>query len=101
MSTDGSVSGSRYGASGSPLLAHFIRKTAEAIPHPTKQGRSLWDARSDDGTLFGNGTIDVGEEVISIKKMEYAAADNVGVSPLGSGSDFTVFLQRSGVRCRQ
>ncbi|KAF8913769.1 hypothetical protein CPB84DRAFT_1720466 [Gymnopilus junonius] len=97
LNLDGSVSGSRYRASGSPLLAHFIRRTAEAIPHPTKRGQNLWDARNDDGTLFGNGTIDVDEQVMSMKEMEYAAADIVGVSPLGSGSDYTVFLQRSGV----
>lgn len=31
-------------------------------------------------------------------KMRHTAADSVGVAPLGSGSDYTVFLQRSGVR---
>lgn len=41
----------------------------------------------------------INSEVISMKEMEITAADSVGVSPLGSGSDYTVFLQRSGV-CR-
>ncbi|KXN89501.1 Glutamate carboxypeptidase 2 [Leucoagaricus sp. SymC.cos] len=70
---DSSVGGSKFGTSGSPLLAHFIRDTAQDIPHPTDANRTLWDARNDE------------------------AADNLGVSPLGSGSDYTVFLQRSGV----
>lgn len=29
--------------------------------------------------------------------MELSAVDGVGISPLGSGSDYTVFLQRIGV----
>lgn len=98
--TDSSVSGSRLGASGSPLLAHFIRETAQQIPHPTDEDRTLWDARQDSGTLYGlldNRTYEVNEDVIAIREMEVAAADSVGVSPLGSGSDYTVFLQRNGV----
>ncbi|KAF8969499.1 hypothetical protein BDZ97DRAFT_248222 [Flammula alnicola] len=98
LNLDSSVSGSRLRASGSPLLAHFIRETAEELPHPTDSGRTLWDATTDDGTLFGlNGTVSISEEVVSIHEMQYANADNVGVSPLGSGSDYTVFLQRNGI----
>lgn len=96
---DSSVSGSRLRASGSPLLAHFIRATAEDLPHPTNSTRTLWDATTDDGTLFGpDGNITVNEEVVSIHEMRYGKADDVGVAPLGSGSDYTVFLQRNGVR---
>ncbi|KAF8897847.1 hypothetical protein BD779DRAFT_1492680 [Infundibulicybe gibba] len=62
LNLDSSVSGSRLGASSSPLLSHFVRA-----------------------------------EAIAIRESEYAAADSVGVSPLGSGSDYTVFLQRVGV----
>ncbi|PPQ77354.1 hypothetical protein CVT25_010936 [Psilocybe cyanescens] len=100
LNLDSSVSGSRLGASGSPLLAHFIRETAQQIPHPTDEDRTLWDARQDSGTLYGlldNRTYEVNEEVIAIREMEVAAGDSVGVSPLGSGSDYTVFLQRNGI----
>lgn len=97
--SDSSVSGSRLQASGSPLLAHFIRATAEDLPHPTDSARTLWDATTDDGTLFGpGGNITINQEVVSIHEMRYGQADSVGVSPLGSGSDYTVFLQRNGVR---
>lgn len=95
---DSSVSGSRLRASGSPLLAHFIRATAEELPHPTDSGRTLWDATTDNGKLFGlHASNVISEEVRSVHEMQYTAADSVGVSPLGSGSDYTVFLQRSGV----
>ncbi|CAA7259633.1 unnamed protein product [Cyclocybe aegerita] len=100
LNLDSSVSGSRFRMSGSPLLAHFIRDTAEEIPHPTDSDRTLWDATQDDGPLFGPARVDhsaLNEEALKIREMEVAAADNVGVSPLGSGSDYTVFLQRNGI----
>ena len=90
---DSSVSGSHLRAFGSPLLAHLIRETAEELPHPTDKGRTLWDATNDSGKFFGL----MGHANVSIKEEELAKADNIGVSPLGSGSDYTVFLQRNGV----
>ena len=97
---DSSVSGSRFVAFGSPLLAHMIRDIAEELPHPTDKGRTLWDATNDDGKLFGlmgHANVTTKEEVKPIRAMEFAKADNTGVYLLGSGSDFTVFLQRNGV----
>jgi hypothetical protein len=94
---DSSVSGSRFGASGSPLLAHLLRDTAKELPHPIDKGRTLWDATNDNGKLFGlMGHANVSAKE-AIRAMELTKADNIGVSPLGSGSDYTVFLQRIGV----
>ena len=94
---DTSVSGSHFRAAGSPLLAHLIRNTAEELPHPTDKDRTLWDATNDYGKLFGL----VGHANVSAKEairaMELEKADSIGVSPLGSGSDYTIFLQRIGV----
>lgn len=92
--TDTSASGSRLKASASPLLSHLLRGTAEQIPHPTTEGRSLWDARLDNGELFGE-KIDV--ETTVYEEME-SASDDLGIKPLGSGSDYTIFLQYIGVR---
>ncbi|KAF9484743.1 Zn-dependent exopeptidase [Pholiota conissans] len=94
LNLDSSVSGSRLHASGSPLLAHFIREKAEQLPHPTDTGRTLWDARSDTGKYTGPS---ISAEVFAIHNMQYSTVDDVGVAPLGSGSDYTVFLQRSGI----
>ncbi|KII94951.1 hypothetical protein PLICRDRAFT_128324, partial [Plicaturopsis crispa FD-325 SS-3] len=96
LNLDSSVSGSRFGASASPSLAHVYRQAAEDVPHPTDAGRTLWDARSDSGKLFGNGT-EVDSEVLAMWEAEAQALDSIGVSPLGSGSDYTVFLQHLGV----
>ncbi|KAG1718577.1 hypothetical protein EDD22DRAFT_985405 [Suillus occidentalis] len=86
--------GSRLKATGSPLLAHLLRETAEQIPHPTSEGRSLWDARGDSGTLFGEH---INAGIAAMHEDEPLAADSIGVSPLGSGSDYTIFLQYHGV----
>ncbi|KIY72270.1 Zn-dependent exopeptidase [Cylindrobasidium torrendii FP15055 ss-10] len=82
---DGSAGGSRWSAHASPSLAHFIEQTALEIPHPTDAARTLWDARTDSGPFAGNGTF---TEV---------QAESVAVGALGSGSDYTVFLQHIGV----
>lgn len=83
--------------SASPSLAHFVRRTAEKVPHPTKPGLTLWDAGKDNGVLYGDK---LDEEVLKMYQEELQAADSLGVGPLGSGSDYTVFLQRIGVSDR-
>ncbi|KAF9247405.1 hypothetical protein BU15DRAFT_84904 [Melanogaster broomeanus] len=98
VNMDTSVSGSRLSASASPLLAHLLRDTAEQIPHPTSEGRSLWAARSDNGELYGEK---LDAEAIIAHEEAQLAADYIGVSPLGSGSDYTVFLQYIGVPSAQ
>ncbi|KAG5639289.1 hypothetical protein H0H81_004950, partial [Sphagnurus paluster] len=99
LNVDVSVSGSRWQAGGSPSLAHLIKKSALDVPHPTVEGKTLWDARHDEGP-FGiersNMTIDIEflNNYITVEKEHHASS--TGVNPLGSGSDYTVFLQRLG-----
>ncbi len=88
---DASVYGSQYRVHASPSLSHIIRSTAEKITHPTDPNRTLWDAKSDAGTLEQRYPI---EGKFSPQSNE---TDSLGVVPLGTGSDFTVFLQRIGV----
>ena len=67
------------------------------VSHPTVYGGTLWDARTDRGRFYGN----LSNEAIALINAEIDAEidDNElsGIRPLGSGSDFTVFLQRIGV----
>lgn len=93
-SLDSSVSGSHFGAQASPSLAHLVRSAAEKVPHPTKEGLTLWDATKDTGVLFGEH---IDEEAVRSWEAEMQAGDKLGVRPLGSGSDYTVFLQHIGV----
>lgn len=88
-----SVEGSQWFAAASPSLSSLIIKTAKEIPHPTKPGKSLWDAGSDSGPF--EGPID--PEVYALYNESSTKRAEQGIFPLGSGSDFTVFLQRIGV----
>ncbi|TFK55592.1 Zn-dependent exopeptidase [Heliocybe sulcata] len=98
LNLDSSVGGSRYRASASPSLAHFSRQTAEEIPHPTIPDKTLWDATKDAGPFFGEHADQEVSAMFSEEEQARArAAGGLGVSPLGSGSDYTVFLQRLGV----
>jgi len=102
LNVDVSVAGSRWVSSASPSLAHIIRQTALDIPHPTAAGKTLWDAGNDEGPYKGlleglNNTIDADFLETYNKEREEFKASKTGISPLGSGSDFTVFLQRLGV----
>jgi len=87
---------------GSPSLAHIIKKTALDVAHPTVAGKTLWDATLDDGPfkdLWHNNTIDADflENYNLELERHKMKAQKTQVLPLGSGSDYTVFLQRLGV----
>lgn len=92
MYTDASVYGSQYRVHATPSLSHLVRTTAQRIAHPTDPNRTLWDARMDTGTLVPHVRADA-----NISTWMNDETDSLGVVPLGSGSDFTVFLQHIGV----
>ncbi|KAF7978073.1 hypothetical protein HWV62_1721 [Athelia sp. TMB] len=95
LNIDMSVSGSQWSAWGSPSLAHLIRRTAMDVPHPTEAGKTLWDARADEGPFYG-----LDSKTSSLHDMGRHSSEQeegTGVLPLGSGSDYTVFLQHLGV----
>lgn len=124
---DSSVSGSKLGLSASPSLGHLVRGAAIDIPHPTDANRTLWQARFDKGHLHGvvdeealrvweeqhgapiideedlsslNGPfakIKGGPKITSQREIVKTKTMSTGVRPVGSGSDYTVFLQRLGV----
>ncbi|KAF8915721.1 Zn-dependent exopeptidase [Mucidula mucida] len=89
LNLDSSGSGSRWSAKGSPLLANFIQQTAKEIPHPTKEGRTLWDAQADSGEFFG--AREDGEVVVDMEStnMESSSASSsvgrIGVASSDGG----------------
>ncbi|KAI0335653.1 Zn-dependent exopeptidase [Cubamyces sp. BRFM 1775] len=95
INIDGSAAGSPWLPTGSPSLAHLIRDAALDVAHPTSPGKTLWDARLDIGPFRGPADDDLLEEYRA--KLKGVEGDGVGIAPLGSGSDFTPFLQRLGV----
>jgi N-acetylated-alpha-linked acidic dipeptidase len=73
----------------------LIHQVALEIPHPTDANRSLWDARGDQGPYTGEAHPDA---IAIFEEKQRTQSAGTGVFPLGSGSDFTAFLQRIGVR---
>ena len=94
---DVSVSGSQWHSSASPSLAHLIRKSAQEVPHPTIFGKTLWDARLDDGP-YHQGEMDAEFASLYEASTNRRKAADTGIPALGSGSDFTAYLQHLGVR---
>ncbi|KAI0353024.1 Zn-dependent exopeptidase [Trametes cingulata] len=98
VNLDVSVAGSQWGARGSPSLAHVIRAAALDVAHPTDPARTLWDAREDEGPFEGAWDAEFAEMYRGERVgVERRGKEEVGIPPLGSGSDFTPFLQRLGV----
>ncbi|KAG2152653.1 Zn-dependent exopeptidase [Suillus bovinus] len=91
LTTDVSVSGSRWEASASPSLVHLIQHSAQDVPHPTDAHKTLWDAYFDVGPYEGPVDADFA------RMWDKKTSKEPRIGPLGSRSDYTVFLQRLGV----
>jgi len=89
FNVDVAVAGSEFGAEAVPSLKEFIREVAKQVPSP-KGGTvySQWKLSSLDEARDSN----TGHVTHS-----NAPSDDVPVGDLGSGSDFTPFLQHAGV----
>ena len=93
---DVAVSGSKFGASSVPTLKQFIRDVTRVVPSP--KGGMLYDdwrrSSQSDGDAEPRSTQDIG----STDRAPAAPGKvDVPVGDLGSGSDYTVFLQHLGV----
>ncbi|KAN0097547.1 hypothetical protein V8E55_001993 [Tylopilus felleus] len=99
VNVDIAVAGSRYSASGSPSLLHLIKHSAQDVAHPPEPGKTVWDALHDSGPYTGEQDADFASMWAAMNQTRARAAseDDVrNVAPLGTGSDYTVFLQRLG-----
>src|SRR5271166_1481869 len=90
---DVAVSGKKFGASGVPTLKEFIREIAKAVPSP--KGGTVYDAWKKAGEPNAEGNRS--QETATFRAPPNAAQNDVPVGDLGSGSDYTVFLQHLGV----
>ncbi len=82
LNLDAAVSGTNFGASSVPSLWKFMRGATRDVKDP-KTGKSVYQQWQDRWREFRpEGVQDMGEAVIG---------------PLGSGSDYTPFLQHLGV----
>ena len=89
FNTDVGVSGPDFEASAVPSLKQFVRDVTLEVPSP--KGGTLMDAWKAEGTREG------GSASMQEARSERDPQAPVPVGDLGSGSDFTPFLQHAGV----
>jgi N-acetylated-alpha-linked acidic dipeptidase len=92
---DVAVSGPKFGASSVPSLKRFLREVTKSVPSP--QGGTVYEAwrkATQSGTDIFNPQETSGS---TFRPPAAQAHADVSVGDLGSGSDYTVFLQHLGV----
>jgi N-acetylated-alpha-linked acidic dipeptidase len=93
---DVGVSGPRFGASAVPSLKQFLRDVAKAVPSP--KGGTVYEAWQSATQPSASGTQSPSEATAESGRRPAAQVKNdVPVGDLGSGSDYTAFLQHAGV----
>jgi N-acetylated-alpha-linked acidic dipeptidase len=93
---DVAVSGPKFGASSVPSLKQFIRDVTKAVPSP--KGGTVYEAWQKASQPEAPSTQSPTEAIgDSRRKPAAQTKDDVPVGDLGSGSDYTAFLQHAGV----
>ncbi|HVN93898.1 MAG TPA: M28 family metallopeptidase [Terracidiphilus sp.] len=87
FNVDVGVSGPNFSASAVPSLKEFVRDVARSVPSPIEG--SVYDQWRLKSRSSGDNQTDASTSP--------NGADEVGLGDLGSGSDFTPFLQHAGV----
>ncbi len=95
INMDTAVSGPRFGASAVPSLKQFVRDVAKAVPSADRNG-SVYDAwrRAQQAPQKMSEPQVAGQPH---RSPVVQVTDDVPVGDLGSGSDYTGFLQHAGV----
>jgi N-acetylated-alpha-linked acidic dipeptidase len=93
FNVDVAVSGPKFGASAVPSLKQFLRDITKSVPSP--KGGTVYEAwrkaNQDDHTSQEEPT------TVTYKPPAAETKSDVPVGDLGSGSDYTAFLQHLGV----
>jgi len=93
---DVAVSGPKFGASAVPSLKQFLRDVTKAVPSP--KGGTLYEAWQKSEQPSSPSTQSPTEAIGDTRRTPAAqVSSDVPVGDLGSGSDYTAFLQHSGV----
>lgn len=92
FNVDVAVSGPNFGASSVPSLKQFVRDVTKVVPSP--KGGTVYDQWRKAPEA---GRRHTAPDVQGFARATNAPVTDVPVGDLGSGSDYTVFLQRLGV----
>jgi N-acetylated-alpha-linked acidic dipeptidase len=96
FNVDVAVSGTKFGASAVPSLKQFLRDVTKAVPSP--KGGTVYEAWQKAEQPGGASTQSSAESVDDARRTPEAQAKaDVPVGDLGSGSDYSAFLQHLGV----
>lgn len=95
FNTDVAVIGPNFGASAVPSLKQFIREVTKSVPSP--KGGTVYDQWRATGGKRNGQQISNAEVAGMPRRTGNAPAADVTVGDLGSGSDYTVFLQNLGI----
>jgi N-acetylated-alpha-linked acidic dipeptidase len=93
---DVAVSGPKFGASAVPTLKQFLRDITKVVPSP--KGGTVYEAWQKSAQPDAPSTQSPTEAIGDSRRLPNADTKNdVPVGDLGSGSDYTAFLQHLGV----
>lgn len=93
---DVGVSGSKFGASAVPSLKQFLRDLTKVVPSP--KGGTVYEAWQKSASPSAPATQSPTEAIGDGRRAPAAQVkSDVPVGDLGSGSDYTGFLQHAGV----
>jgi N-acetylated-alpha-linked acidic dipeptidase len=95
FNTDAAVSGPKFGSSSVPSLKQFIREITKAVPSP--QGGTVYDAWKKTSQPNQENVRSQESLTGSYRPPVAQLRNDAPVGDLGSGSDYTVFLQHLGV----
>ncbi|OCF36828.1 membrane protein [Kwoniella heveanensis BCC8398] len=95
LNMDSSASGSNFHAGASPSLALLLKSAAEEVESSLDPSRSVYSTKYDAGSWEAFELAKNGHHVGEIDP--WAIEKGSGIKALGSGSDFTPFLQRYGI----
>ena len=92
---DVAVSGSRFGASSVPTLKQFVRDVTKVVASP--KGGTVYEVWQKSSQSAGEDKPNPQETSSTFRPPAAQTKSEVAVGDLGSGSDYTVFLQHLGV----
>jgi N-acetylated-alpha-linked acidic dipeptidase len=93
---DVGVSGPKFGASAVPSLKQFVRDVTKVVPSP--KGGTVYEAWKKSAQPDVVSAQSPGETIVENHRLpNVQVKGDVPVGDLGSGSDYTAFLQHCGV----
>lgn len=95
FNVDVAVSGTKFGAAAVPSLKQFVRDVAKAVPSP--KGSTVYDVWRNTARQGGDSFSPQETSTSTFRPPAATAPADAPVGDLGSGSDYTVFLQHLGV----